>query len=90
MDFKHNPKYALKDSYMGDGRYQSMTADLPFFSMYGLKVRLGYPRTVKVLSTRPNSLLSLVEDSHTGQWFLAHRDQGLVQYCKEDSSYFKK
>ena len=93
IDLKNNPKFPLDESWDDVGKYRSMTRDLPWFSLYTLKVLLGWPRIVTELKApTQGSTVALVEDNYTGRWFLAKVGwpRGLVQYCKADSHYFEK
>lgn len=45
--------------------------DLPYFSLYGLKVRMmGYPRMVEHLETSTSGRYELVQDTTTGAKFI--------------------
>jgi hypothetical protein len=51
--------------------YNSKTDDLSWFNLYSIKVRLGYPRTMKQISISETGRYELLEDTITHKRFIA-------------------
>lgn len=70
IDFSNNPRYPIDSDPKCGRNIQSMTSDLSWFSVYGLSVKLGWPRQVVEKAHSKGGQLILLEDKFTGRWYL--------------------